>query len=278
MVNSGLWRGESAFVAEVAIDLEHLLEAADHQALEVELGRDAQEQFHVERVVVGGEGLGRGAAGDGMHHRRFDFEEAVMHHVIADRLDHPAAGDEGEARLLVGDQVEFAAAVLLLDVGQAVELLRQRTQRFGQQADAAALDGQLAGLGLEQRAFAADDVAEVPALELLVGFFAADVVADEDLDAAGDVLDAGEAGLAHHALEHDAAGDLDLDRGGFQFLARLAAVELVELAGEVFARKSLGKALPLARQAASFSRRSAIRRFSSMGGCGFSLMMGVPCG
>jgi hypothetical protein len=108
MVNSGLWRGAEAFVAEVAVDLEHLLEAADHQALQVQLGRDAQEQFHVQRVVVGGEGLGRGAAGDGMHHRRFDLEEAVVHHVIADRLDHAAAGDEGEARLLVGDQVEVA--------------------------------------------------------------------------------------------------------------------------------------------------------------------------
>jgi hypothetical protein len=37
----------------------------------------------------------------------------------------------------------------------------------------AALDGQFAGLGLEQRAFAADDVAQVPALELLVRILAA---------------------------------------------------------------------------------------------------------
>jgi hypothetical protein len=70
-----------------------------------------------------------------------------------------------------------------------------------------------------------------------------DVVADEDLDAAGHVLDAGEAGLAHDALEHDAAGDLDLDRRGFEFLARLRAVELIELAGEVLARKIVGEGL-----------------------------------
>ena len=43
-------------VAEDAPDLVHLLEAADEQALEVQLERDAQEQVAVERVVVGREG------------------------------------------------------------------------------------------------------------------------------------------------------------------------------------------------------------------------------
>jgi hypothetical protein len=69
----------------------------------------------------------------------------------------------------------------------------------------------------------ADDVADVPALERGVGVLARAVVADVELDAAGDVLDGGEAGLAHHALEHDAAGDLDLDRRGFEFLAGFRA-------------------------------------------------------
>jgi len=54
-----------------------------------------------------------------MHHRRLDFEEAVSGHVVADGLDDAAACDEGEARLLVGDEVEMAAAVLLLGVGKA---------------------------------------------------------------------------------------------------------------------------------------------------------------
>ena len=65
-----------ALVAEVAVDLVDALEAADGQALEVQLRRHAQVQVQVERVVVGHERLGRGAAGDVMHHRRLDFEEA----------------------------------------------------------------------------------------------------------------------------------------------------------------------------------------------------------
>ena len=60
----------------------------------------------------------------------------MIDHEVADRLHHAAARDEGEARsLLVGHQVEVALAVLLLGVAQAVELLRQRAQRLGQQAD-----------------------------------------------------------------------------------------------------------------------------------------------
>ena len=40
----GIVLGADAFVAEVAIDLVDAVHAADHQALEVELGRDAEEE------------------------------------------------------------------------------------------------------------------------------------------------------------------------------------------------------------------------------------------
>jgi len=39
-------------VAKIAADLVHAVEAAHHEALQVQLGRDAQVQVHVERVVV----------------------------------------------------------------------------------------------------------------------------------------------------------------------------------------------------------------------------------
>jgi ribosomal protein L7/L12 len=69
-----------AFVAKAAVDLEHALEAADDQALQVQLGRDAQEHLLVQRVVVRHEGLGVGAAGDGVEHGRFHLHEAVFAH------------------------------------------------------------------------------------------------------------------------------------------------------------------------------------------------------
>ena len=81
----GVVPGADAFVAEVAVDLVDALEAADDQALEVQLRRDAQEQVEVQRVVVRGERLGGGAADDVMHHRRLDFEEAARVEPAADR-------------------------------------------------------------------------------------------------------------------------------------------------------------------------------------------------
>ena len=48
----GVVAGGDALVAEHARHLEHLVEAADDQPLEVQLGSDAQEQVDVERVVV----------------------------------------------------------------------------------------------------------------------------------------------------------------------------------------------------------------------------------
>ena len=228
-------------VAEVAVDLEHLLEAADHQPLQIQLRRDAQEQLHVERVVVGGEGLGRRAAGDGMHHRRFHFEEVALDHEGADRLDDLRAALEGLARVVVGDEVEVALAVFLFLVGEAVEFFRQRTQRLRQQADRFGLDGQLALVGLEQGAGDADEIAQVPVLEGVVRFGAGDIVRHVDLDAPAHVLQGGEAGLAHHPLQHHAAGKLNLDGLAFQRFLGLVAMGSGQLARIVVAFKVVGE-------------------------------------
>jgi hypothetical protein len=155
----------NALVAEVAVDLEHLLEAADDEALEVELRRDAQVELHVERVVVRRERPRRRATRNGMHHRRLDLEIAARHEELADRLHDLRALDEHVARRRIGDQVDVALAVLLLGVGEAVELLGQRTQRLREQAHRVAPHRKLAGLRLEERAGRAHDVAQVPVLE-----------------------------------------------------------------------------------------------------------------
>ena len=88
-----------AFVAEVAVDLVDAVEAADHQALQVELGRDAQKQIDIERVVVRDEGPRHGAAGDRLHHRRFDFEEAALVEEAAHGAHNLRALDEDFAHI-----------------------------------------------------------------------------------------------------------------------------------------------------------------------------------
>ena len=102
----------------------------------MQLGRDAQIEVDVERVVVGDEGLGRGAAGDRVQHRRLDFEIAARDEMAAHRGDDPAAPAQGLAAFLVHDQVEIALAVAQLDIGEAVKFLGQRQQRLGQHRDA----------------------------------------------------------------------------------------------------------------------------------------------
>src|ERR1022692_4503834 len=55
----GIVFAREAFVAEVAADLEHLVHAADEQALEIQFQRDAQIKIAAERVVMRLEGLRR---------------------------------------------------------------------------------------------------------------------------------------------------------------------------------------------------------------------------
>ena len=55
--------------------------------------------------MVCGEGPRRRAAGNGMHHRGFNFEVALGDHESADFLHDAAAREEGLARVLVGDEI-----------------------------------------------------------------------------------------------------------------------------------------------------------------------------
>jgi hypothetical protein len=59
----GVVAPRDAFVAEVAVQFEHLRVAADQQTLEVQFRCDAQVELHVERVVVRGKRPGRRTAG-----------------------------------------------------------------------------------------------------------------------------------------------------------------------------------------------------------------------
>ena len=74
----GVVLGREALVAEVLAELVDPLEAADDQALEVQLGGDPQVEVAVERVVVGGEGPRQRAAVERLEHRRLDLEEAAL--------------------------------------------------------------------------------------------------------------------------------------------------------------------------------------------------------
>ena len=152
-------------VAEVAVDLVDPLETADRQPLEIQLRRDAQEQVHVERVVMRHERPRQRAAGNRLHHRRLDLEIAAAVQKAANRGEHSASDGEHLARVGIDDQVEIPLAVARLDVRQPMPFLGQRQETLGQELERGGPDRQLVGLGAEDAPLHADEVAEVEKLE-----------------------------------------------------------------------------------------------------------------
>ena len=101
--------------------------------------------------------------------------------------------------------------------------------------------GELAVVGFEQRAFCAENVAHVPMFECVVCLFAHALIVDIKLDLAGNVLQGGEAGFAHGAFEHHAAGHfngnfLRVELGFFE-----RAVLRLQIAGKGVAAEIVGK-------------------------------------
>ena len=135
-------------------------------------------------------------------------------------MQHFGALDEDFAAVEIGEQVDVALAIAQFDVGQAVELLRQREHGLGEEGQALDVHGELAGAGAEQVAGDADVVAEVEQLVEREALFADGVEADVDLQALAALLQGGEARLALRADGHDAAGDRHRHAIGFQVFGR----------------------------------------------------------
>ncbi len=164
----------------------------------------------------------------------------------------------------VDDQVDIPLAIARLGVREAVPLVRQRPQRLHQQPHglSARTDSSPARVRISTPC-GRHDVADVPALELLVGA-AQRLRLQVDLDLAARVLELRERGLAHDALEHHAARRRARAPGSRPATRR--SVRPRSHAGRPRARRGgsrSGKATPASRRRASFARRSAISAFSS---------------
>ena len=114
--------------------------------LEEELGSDAHEKIHLEVVVVGDERTRSSTAGDHVHHRRLDLEEAevvketaqvvdnlcAMRVCMLDLIDESALsrkpGDEFLTHVVVHEQIKVALAVARLLVLEALVQVWQHTE------------------------------------------------------------------------------------------------------------------------------------------------------
>ena len=216
----GIVLSRNSFVPEIPVQLEDFVEAADQQALEIKLRRDAEIKLQPERFVMGPKRLGRGAARHGLQHRRLHFEKAPRFHEIADLAHNRDPLFEDGARMLVREQIEIALAVTRLDILKSVPFLGQRPQRFPQEFELVHFQRRLAGLGQKTGSFHADEIPEIDQLEHLDHVIADFLRVDVNLDPPGGIAQVHEMAFAHVAMGGDAAGGAQ--GGAFrEFLAHL---------------------------------------------------------
>ncbi|BBG29261.1 UDP-N-acetylglucosamine enolpyruvyl transferase [Zymobacter palmae] len=231
----GVMTGRQTFVAEVAVDFEHTFEAAHDQTFEVQFWRDAQVHVHVERVVMRDKRTRRSTTRNRLQHWRFDFHERTFAKVLADRGDHGGTDTESIAHFRIHDQINVALTVAAFLIGQAVELVRQRTQALGQKASAFHHDVQITLAGFMHRPMCRHDVTDVPAFDVGQYVFRQPFLIDVQLDLSADVLDDDE----RAALTHDTTGNgrfavllfqrflIELTQLGLQFGGQTVATEIV---------------------------------------------------
>ena len=219
---SELWvvREVGALISELTTKLVDALKTANKQALQWKLGCNAQVVLGVQRVVVRDERLCVCAAKNLLENRGLNLHVTVCLHELADDGDNLRALAEHVADLGVHDEVNIALAITDLTVGEAVELLRQRTQRLGKDLQRGDCQGKLAAASAHDSAGCADDVAKVEKTQELPVLLVKVVDATEELNLAGIVLYHDKRDLALVANGADTTGHR------IDFLASLAVLEV----------------------------------------------------
>ena len=100
-----------ALITELLADLEDSVHTTHNEHLEVKLGCDTHEKFHVQVVVEGLEGLGGGSASDHVHHGSLDLGEVSFSQEVPQEVKDLIAGGEDFLDWVVKDEVEVALAV-----------------------------------------------------------------------------------------------------------------------------------------------------------------------
>ena len=103
-------RAVSTFIAEVAVDFEHALDATDECTLQVKLRCNTQEELHVEGVGVGHEGACRRTTVHDLQHRSLNLNEVKLREGVAQRGHGLRTSKNVLPSLLANNEVEIAGA------------------------------------------------------------------------------------------------------------------------------------------------------------------------
>jgi hypothetical protein len=206
-----------ALVPEVFPNLVDALEAPHEQSLEIKFVRNAEVQWHVQRVVVRLERTRRGAAVDGLQNGRFHLQAAPLVEKGAHRRNELGPLPKDIPHVRVDREVDVPLSipkflVRHLVVGLLVGLLhdRERAQGLRQQLEVGGgPDGHLAHARAEDEAFDPNDVADVEELRehLIVEIVPQILGADVDLNRAALVPEVKKRRASHHAKPGDATGN-----------------------------------------------------------------------
>ena len=201
--------GVHALVAEDAAHLVYPLQTAHDEPLQVQLRGDPHIHIDILSVVVGDEGPGVGAAGNGAEHGGLHLHEAHIVQIPA-QIRHELAADlKVPLGFGIHNEIHIPLAVAQLLVRQTVELLRQGLEGLRQQGDLVGPDAHLTLLGAEHVALDAYDITDVIFPEAVIGLLVHLVLPGVDLDAAGLILQIAEGHLAHAPLAHKTARQRD---------------------------------------------------------------------
>ena len=199
-----------ALVAVNAANFVNAFHAANQKPLQMEFQSNSHVQVDIQSVVMSYKRTSRGAAGNRVQSRTFNFRKSFFVKRLTQRLEDRAAAQETFHGALAVDEVNVSLTLAQFRIRHAVELLRRRGEALRQERNLGSENRQFASAGFDKFAFNADDVAQVKTLgngEILfpdLGF------ANHDLDASGFVLNVKPNDFSGRSHQNNASCRVDL--------------------------------------------------------------------
>src|SRR5690606_18917416 len=107
----------------------------------------------------------RCSSGNRMQHGRLHFKELILQHKCTDSRHYFTARYECRTSVFRNNKINITLAIFDLLILQSMKLLRERSQRLGQQSQVAHLDRQFTGLSLKQNTVGGHYITQIPLLE-----------------------------------------------------------------------------------------------------------------
>ena len=199
----------NSFVAEHATNFKHAFHAANNESLQVQLQRNAQEQLHVQCVVVRKEWASVCAACFHVQHWSFHFNELVVVQRLAETGNGGVTNFESASCLFVNNQVGVSLAVTRVYVGKSVPFVGKWSYCLRQQLRVLHFDGQFTFARGHHQTSYANPVAKVEFVNFVKLGIANNRLRNKQLNVCSTVANGAENKFALVALQQNSAGNSD---------------------------------------------------------------------